>query len=577
MPEDRDPLFEQALARHFRSDGARESWCLDPETLAAYHARVLSPEEVSSAKSHIVSCARCQEILAHLEATSEVNELIDVAQQSPALVAGLKAKQVSGARDRVVLLAASAAPAGANTKAGAKKSVAIPHRKYFSLRWVAPAGAIAASLLLWIGLREARIDIKPARPVSQVAENRQQQPRGSDAGPLKESTSPKEPQKQKSPSASPGSADDLERQAAAAPAMVLRDEKKDSAVGEKLESESNRPSVRHEYSARAGTGMAGGRGPSAAAAQAQANNALQRSDQGVAEGAAGMVDASPAPPDLDKGELRKAAPRAKAGTVAGLPLAPSPLPASKRLPGRLRGTVTDPSGAVVAGANVVLKSASGGTVAATSTDTTGTYSFSGVAEGNYQLQLESSGFRTDILTGLNIQPGENVLNAKLQISSSTESVEVAAQPPLIHSQEAELSAPPVMGRHDQALDLASFGLQTVASPDGTAVWKVGEAGQILHSRNAGRDWTSEASGVTVKLFAGSAPSAKVCWVAGASGTLLRTTDGGKRWQRIPAPIRGDLGGVHASDAKHASIWDASNRSSYKTSDGGATWQRSANE
>jgi hypothetical protein len=47
MPEDRDPLFEQALARHFRSDGARELWCLDPETLAAYHARALSPEEVS--------------------------------------------------------------------------------------------------------------------------------------------------------------------------------------------------------------------------------------------------------------------------------------------------------------------------------------------------------------------------------------------------------------------------------------------------------------------------------------------------------------------------------------------------
>jgi len=576
MPEDRDPLFEQALARHLRSDGARESWCLDPATLAAYHERALSPEEVSSAKSHIVSCTRCQEILAYLEATCEVNELIDVAQHSPALVAGLKAKQVSGARDRVVPLAASRAPARADTKAGAKKAVAIPHRKYFSLGWVAPAGAIAASLLLWIGLREARIDIKPARPVSQVAENRQQSPPGSDAGPLKESTSPKEPQKQKSQSASPGSSDDLERQAPAAPAIVLRDEKKDSAVGEKLESESNQPSTRHEYSARAGTGMAGGRGPSAAAAQAQANNALQRSDQGVAGGAAGMVDASPAPSDPDKGELRKVAPRAKAGSVGALPFAPPPPPASKRLPGRLRGTVTDPAGTVVAGANVVLKSASGGTVAATSTDTTGTYSFSGVAEGNYQLQLESAGFRTDILTGLNIQPGENVLNAKLEISSSTESVEVAAQPLVIHSQ-AELSAPPVMGRNYQALDLASFGLQTVASPDGTAVWKIGEAGQILHSSNAGKDWTSEASGVTVKLLAGSAPSAKVCWVAGASGTLLRTTDGGKRWQRIPAPIHGDLGGVHASDAKHASIWDASNRSSYKTSDGGATWQRSANE
>src|SRR5215471_2273983 len=73
MAEDRDQLFEKALARHLRSDGAEETLCLDPETLAAYHERMLSVEEMSAAKTHVASCARCQEILAQLEVTQEIS------------------------------------------------------------------------------------------------------------------------------------------------------------------------------------------------------------------------------------------------------------------------------------------------------------------------------------------------------------------------------------------------------------------------------------------------------------------------------------------------------------------------
>src|SRR5215470_17963538 len=85
MPEDRDQLFERALARHLRAEGAGESLCLDPETLAAYHERMLSPEELSSAKSHIVSCTRCQQVLARLETAQEVNEVQQVFNEAPAV------------------------------------------------------------------------------------------------------------------------------------------------------------------------------------------------------------------------------------------------------------------------------------------------------------------------------------------------------------------------------------------------------------------------------------------------------------------------------------------------------------
>ncbi|HEU0370293.1 MAG TPA: YCF48-related protein, partial [Candidatus Acidoferrum sp.] len=85
------------------------------------------------------------------------------------------------------------------------------------------------------------------------------------------------------------------------------------------------------------------------------------------------------------------------------------------------------------------------------------------------------------------------------------------------------------------------------------------------------------SGVSAALSSGSAPSGKVCWIAGAAGTLLRTTDGGNHWEVLHTPISGDLGGVHAADAKRASIWDAPNRLSYETSDGGATWKQTADD
>jgi len=576
MLEDRDQLFEQALARHLRAGGAAESVCLDPEMLAAYHERSLSPEEVASAKSHIVSCARCQQVLAQLEVTETFDEVHDTEQADvPALVAA--AVSVEAHPKPVSLPSKSAAPREASSRV-----VAIPPKKYFSLRWAAPAGAIAAALLLWIGFRDSAT--KPIAPASsvQVAENRQQAP----ASPAKEESKdfapPKELEKQKAGAPSADQFHEATRSLPPAAAPSLRDEKKDYAVAGKLEGQDKRLHPDHEYRVETRPGIAGGRGPSAAAAQAQANNALQRADQGVVGGAAQMAEAAPAPTDLDKAEPQKnqpalAAKSARAGGLAQLVPAPPP-PAAKAISSRLRGSVTDPSGAAVAGASVELKSAEGAPVASTSTDSGGTYLLTDVAPGNYQLELQSPGFKTGSLTGVNVAAGENVVNGRLELGSSSETVEVTAQSVVVNSQAAEITAVPARkSRNLKALILASSGLQTVASPDGKAVWKFGEAGQILHSANGGKDWTAQVSGVSAKLLAASAPTAKICWIAGAAGTLLLTTDGGKHWQPITVPITGDLGGVHASDAMHASIWDVPNRLSYETFDGGKTWKQTANE
>src|SRR5215475_4273448 len=70
MPaDDRDQKFERALAKHLRGDSATA--CPDAETLAAYHERSLSLEEMAQWKQHIVGCAACQEALALVETTEK--------------------------------------------------------------------------------------------------------------------------------------------------------------------------------------------------------------------------------------------------------------------------------------------------------------------------------------------------------------------------------------------------------------------------------------------------------------------------------------------------------------------------
>ncbi len=67
MPSD-DPKFERALAQHLRG-GSAQANCPDAETLAAYHERNLSLEEMAKWKQHISACETCQEALALVETT----------------------------------------------------------------------------------------------------------------------------------------------------------------------------------------------------------------------------------------------------------------------------------------------------------------------------------------------------------------------------------------------------------------------------------------------------------------------------------------------------------------------------
>jgi photosystem II stability/assembly factor-like uncharacterized protein len=126
-------------------------------------------------------------------------------------------------------------------------------------------------------------------------------------------------------------------------------------------------------------------------------------------------------------------------------------------------------------------------------------------------------------------------------------------------------------------EIAAANPHVILAPDGKRAWRVGAAGMIESSSDSGITWNAQKSQVNVDLSAGSAASDRVCWVVGKAGTILLTTNAGKHWKLIVSPLAGDLGGVHALDAKHASIWNVGNQKSFETADGGMTWTPAVNE
>jgi hypothetical protein len=106
--------------------------------------------------------------------------------------------------------------------------------------------------------------------------------------------------------------------------------------------------------------------------------------------------------------------------------------------GHLSGAVTDASGAVISGANVKLMDENNSIIAQTTTDSSGNYSFSSLSPGNYRVQTERPGLKTNLMTQLNVAPGENQVNARLDVGASTETVTVTGEASALNTMSAGL-------------------------------------------------------------------------------------------------------------------------------------------
>ncbi len=192
-PDERDRSFDKALARLLRGESSsqdsanspsrdfgRAGECPGPETLAAYHERSLLPEEMNSWKEHIVGCSNCQTVLSHLEATDEIP--FEAAVEDKVLAQEESAQRVTAFSQR---------------QPAVPVILPKPSRRARLLRgarwqWLAPAGALAASLLVWIALHEKQPLAPPNLKAVQVATKQAPPaPPPSDSRAVRETSPPK--------------------------------------------------------------------------------------------------------------------------------------------------------------------------------------------------------------------------------------------------------------------------------------------------------------------------------------------------------------------------------------------------
>ena len=105
----------------------------------------------------------------------------------------------------------------------------------------------------------------------------------------------------------------------------------------------------------------------------------------------------------------------------------------------LQGTVTDPSGAAVANATVLLVNAESKTERTTTTGEQGEYRFQFVAPGTYTLTVSATGFARYQQTALQLLVNTPAtVHVKLNLGSTTESVSVTSEAPALNLVDASL-------------------------------------------------------------------------------------------------------------------------------------------
>ncbi len=103
--------------------------------------------------------------------------------------------------------------------------------------------------------------------------------------------------------------------------------------------------------------------------------------------------------------------------------------------GSVRGTVTDPSGAAVAGATVTLRNVGNNETLTATTTATGAYSFAAVNVGTYELKVKAASFKEVVHVST---PTE--VNAQLSLGAASEVVTVEASDIQVQTTTADVGA-----------------------------------------------------------------------------------------------------------------------------------------
>jgi len=109
--------------------------------------------------------------------------------------------------------------------------------------------------------------------------------------------------------------------------------------------------------------------------------------------------------------------------------------------GRIRGTITDPSGGAVSGARVTLTNEATNASRQAESGANGEYLFLEVPVGSYQIDVTAAGFKKLVRKGIAVDLNQVLsVDAALQLGGATETVEVTGAPPVVDTTSTQLGA-----------------------------------------------------------------------------------------------------------------------------------------
>src|SRR5712692_9369835 len=113
---------------------------------------------------------------------------------------------------------------------------------------------------------------------------------------------------------------------------------------------------------------------------------------------------------------------------------------AQRTTGTLRGQVLDPQGAVVQNAQVKVTNDATGVSQTILTTSAGTYNFPSILPGTYTVTVEAKGFKGYVRKNVTVLADQdNLADARLELGTTTETVEVSASPVAVQTTSASLN------------------------------------------------------------------------------------------------------------------------------------------
>src|SRR5438105_2737486 len=108
--------------------------------------------------------------------------------------------------------------------------------------------------------------------------------------------------------------------------------------------------------------------------------------------------------------------------------------------GTITGLISDPSGAVISNAAVEAKNTATGVAATAATSATGNYVFADLPAGTYVVSTSLPGFKKYLRPGVTVQQLQTTrIDIELEVGSSTDSVTVNADAPLLKTESGDVS------------------------------------------------------------------------------------------------------------------------------------------